>query len=124
MTFEDLYNEWITHQRTSVKASTIAISVRYANNQILPAFGKLKLSNISVPYCQKVVDEWHSKYESYDYMRKQTAQILRYGVAMQYIDNNPMEKHFFHEKSMRKIVNFTQKRSLIIYWMLLKILVT
>lgn len=23
MTFEDLYNEWITHQRTSVKASTI-----------------------------------------------------------------------------------------------------
>ena len=52
MTFEDLYNEWITHQRTSVKASTIAISVRYANNQVLPAFGKLKLSNISVPYCQ------------------------------------------------------------------------
>ena len=68
-----------------------------------------------------MVDEWHSKYESYDYMRKQTAQILRYGVAMQYIDNNPMEKHFFHE-NMRKIVNFTQKRSLIIYWMLLKIL--
>lgn len=71
-----------------------------------------------------MVDEWHSKYESYDYMRKQTAQILRYGVAMQYIDNNPMEKHFFHEKEYEKIVNFTQKRSLIIYWMLLKILVT
>ena len=44
---------------------------------------------------------------------------------MQYIDNNPMEKNTSStKKSMRKIVNFTQKRSLIIYWMLLKILVT
>lgn len=113
MTFEDLYNEWITHQRTSVKASTIAISVRYANNQILPAFGKLKLSNISVPYCQKVVDEWHSKYESYDYMRKQTAQILRYGVAMQYIDNNPMEKTLLpRKKEYEKNRKFYSKEEL------------
>ena len=59
-----------------------------------------------------MVDEWHSKYESYDYMRKQTAQILRYGVAMQYIDNNPMEKHFFHEKEYEKNRKFYSKEEL------------
>ena len=92
MTFEDLYEEWITHQRSSVKPSTVAISVRFAKNQILPEFGKLKLTNISVPYCQKVLSKWHAKYKMWDSIRKQTGQILAYGVSMEYIDSNPMRK--------------------------------
>ncbi|MBL1227928.1 site-specific integrase [Enterococcus sp. BWB1-3] len=98
MTFSDLYEEWIEHQRGSVKPSTVAISVRYAKNQILPEFGKLKLADISVSYCQKVVNQWHNEYESYDYMRKQTAQILGYGVSMEYIENNPMRKTLLPRK--------------------------
>lgn len=92
MTFEDLYEEWITHQRSSVKPSTVAISVRFAKNQILPEFGKLKLTDISVPYCQKVLSKWHGKYKMWDSIRKQTGQILAYGVSMEYIDSNPMRK--------------------------------
>ncbi|WEI91896.1 site-specific integrase [Enterococcus casseliflavus] len=92
MTFEDLYEEWITHQRSSVKPSTVAISVRFAKNQILPEFGKLKLTDISVPYCQKVLSKWHAKYKMWDSIRKQTGQILAYGVSMEYIDSNPMRK--------------------------------
>ncbi|EOJ99531.1 hypothetical protein WOQ_01749 [Enterococcus faecalis EnGen0340] len=57
MTFEDLYEKWITHQRSSFKPSTVAISVRFAKNQILPEFGKLKLTDISVPYHQKVLSK-------------------------------------------------------------------
>lgn len=60
-----------------------------------------------------MVDEWHSKYESYDYMRKQTAQILRYGVAMQYIDNNPMEKTLLpRKKEYEKNRKFYSKEEL------------
>lgn len=92
MTFEDLYEEWLTHQRSSVKPSTVAISVRFAKNQILPEFGKLKLTNISVPYCQKVLSKWHAKYKMWDSIRKQTGQILAYAVSMEYIDSNPMRK--------------------------------
>ena len=92
MTFEDLYEEWITHQRSSVKPSTVAISVRFAKNQILPEFGKLKLTDISVPYCQKILSKWHAKYKMWDSIRKQTGQILAYGVSMEYIDSNPMRK--------------------------------
>lgn len=92
MTFEDLYEEWITHQRSSVKPSTVAISVRFAKNQILPEFGKLKLTDISVPYCQKILSKWHAKYKMWDSIRKQTGQILAYGVSMEYLDSNPMRK--------------------------------
>lgn len=57
ITFKELYEMWLEQQRKSVKPSTIAISVRYANNQILPAFGNLKLNKITVAYCQKIVNE-------------------------------------------------------------------
>lgn len=92
MTFNELYNEWIEHKRTSVRASTVAIYIRYAKNQILPEFGNLKLNDISVSYCQKVVNKWHSEYKTYDQMRKQTAQILSFGESMEYLDRNPMSK--------------------------------
>lgn len=98
MTFEDLYEEWIEYQRGSVKPSTVAISVRYAKNQILPEFGKLKLTNITVSICQNAVNKWHKNYKSYDYMRKQTAQIFRYGVSMEYLENNPMKKTLLPRK--------------------------
>lgn len=91
MTFEDLYEEWIDFQRSSVKKSTIAIYVRYAKNQILPAFGKMKIIDITVSYCQKMVNEWHKKYKTYDTMRKQTAQILQYGISQEYIERNVMK---------------------------------
>lgn len=93
MTFEDLYEEWIAHQRTSVKPSTIAISVRFAKNQILPEFGKMKLTDITVPYCQKVLRKWHERYKMWDSIRKQTGQILAYGVSMEYIESNAMRKN-------------------------------
>lgn len=92
MTFEDLYEDWIAHQRTSVKPSTIAISVRFAKNQILPEFGKMKLTDITVPYCQKVLSKWHEKYKMWDSIRKQTGQILEFGVSMEYIESNAMRK--------------------------------
>lgn len=91
MTFEDLYEEWIDFQRSSVKKSTISIYVRYAKNQILPAFGKMKITDITVSYCQKMVKNWHKKYKTYDTMRKQTAQILSYGISQEYIERNVMK---------------------------------
>lgn len=90
MTFADLYEEWIDFQRSSVKKSTIGIYVRYAKNQILPEFGNLKITDITVSYCQKVVNKWHKKYKTYDTMRKQTAQILSYGISQEYIERNVM----------------------------------
>lgn len=87
MTFEDLYEELIDFQHSSVKKSTISINVRYAKNQILPAFGKMKITDITVSYCQKMVNNWHKKYKTYDTMRKQTAQILSYGISQEYIEN-------------------------------------
>lgn len=52
----------------------------------------MKLTDITVPYCQKVLRKWHEKYKMWDSIRKQTGQILAYGVSMEYIESNAMRK--------------------------------
>lgn len=113
ITFKELYEMWLEQQRKSVKPSTIAISVRYANNQILPAFGKLKLNKITVAYCQKIVNEWHDKYKQYAFLRKVTAQIMKYGISMEIIDSNPMRKTILPRKKDEETkINFYSKEEL------------
>lgn len=113
ITFKELYEMWLEQQRKSVKPSTIAISVRYANNQILPAFGKLKLNKITVAYCQKIVNEWHDKYKQYAFLRKVTAQIMKYGISMEIMDSNPMRKTILPRKKDEETkINFYSKEEL------------
>lgn len=113
ITFKKLYEMWLEQQRKSVKPSTIAISVRYANNQILPAFGKLKLNKITVAYCQKIVNEWHDKYKQYAFLRKVTAQIMKYGISMEIMDSNPMRKTILPRKKDEETkINFYSKEEL------------
>ncbi|MFC0233947.1 tyrosine-type recombinase/integrase [Vagococcus entomophilus] len=113
ITFKELYEMWLEQQRKSVKPSTIAISVRYARNQILPAFGKLKLNKITVAYCQKIVNEWHDKYKQYAFLRKVTAQIMKYGISMEIMDSNPMKKTILPRKKEEETkINFYSKEEL------------
>lgn len=113
ITFKELYEMWLEQQRKSVKPSTIAISIRYANNQILPAFGKLKLNKITVAYCQKIVNEWHDKYKQYAFLRKVTAQIMKYGISMEIMDSNPMRKTILPRKKDEETkINFYSKEEL------------
>lgn len=113
ITFKELYEMWLEQQRKSVKPSTIAISIRYANNQILPAFGKLKLNKITVAYCQKIVNEWHDKYKQYAFLRKVTAQIMKYGISMEIMDSNPMRKTILPRKKDEEAkINFYSKEEL------------
>lgn len=97
-TFQELYELWIENYRTRVKPSSIAIAQRFCKNHILPAFGQMRLDKISVSYCQKQVNTWHKKYKQYAYLRKTTAQIFKFGVAMELCSNNPMSKTLLPRK--------------------------
>ena len=97
-TFQELYELWIENYRTRVKPSSIAIAQRFCKNHILPAFGQMRLDKISVSYCQKQVNIWHQKYKQYAYLRKTTAQIFKFGVAMELCSNNPMSKTLLPRK--------------------------
>ncbi|MEG0285304.1 MAG: site-specific integrase [Vagococcus sp.] len=98
MTFKDLYDMWLKQHRLNVKPSTIATNRRFIEGHVLPHLGDMKLDDITVVYCQKLVNEWYEEYKQYPYFRKVTAQIMRYGEAMEIMKGNPMAKTILPRK--------------------------
>ncbi|MDT2839319.1 site-specific integrase [Vagococcus carniphilus] len=98
MTFKDLYDMWLKQHRLNVKPSTIATNRRFVEGHVLPHLGDMKLDDITVIYCQKLVNEWYEEYKQYPYFRKVTAQIMRYGEAMEIMKGNPMAKTILPRK--------------------------
>ena len=113
ITFNELYNDWLEQHRKGVKPSTVATNRRFIENHVLPKFGKLKLDQITVSYCQKCVNEWHGKFRQYNYMRRAAAQVMSYGVSMELMDSNPMKKTILpRKKEDNKEPNFYNKEEL------------
>ena len=98
MTFKELYDMWLKQHRLNVKPSTIATNRRFVEGHVLPHLGDMKLDDITVVYCQKLVNEWYEEYKQYTYFRKVTAQIMRYGEAMEIMKSNPMAKTILPRK--------------------------
>lgn len=93
LTFQQLYDKWLAQHRMNVKPSTIALNRRFVEGHVLPYLGESKLSDITVLQCQDLVNKWFNQgYKQYPYFRKVTAQIMRYGEAMEIMTNNPMSK--------------------------------
>ncbi|MGL9815801.1 tyrosine-type recombinase/integrase [Enterococcus sp. DIV0098] len=93
LTFQQLYDKWLAQHRMNVKPSTIALNRRFVEGHVLPYLGEYKLSEISVIQCQDLVNKWFNQgYKQYPYFRKVTAQIMRYGEAMEIMSSNPMSK--------------------------------
>lgn len=92
-TFKELYDMWLKQQRMNVKPSTIALNRRFIERHVLPYLGNHKLDEITVVYCQQLVNKWFEQgYKQYSYFRKATAQVMRYGEAMELMKSNPMSK--------------------------------
>lgn len=92
-TFKELYDMWLKQQRMTVKPSTIALNRRFIERHVLPYLGNHKLDEITVVYCQELVNKWYEQgYKQYSYFRKTTSQIIRYGEAMELMNSNPMSK--------------------------------
>lgn len=98
MTFAELYDMWLKQHRLNVKPSTIATNRRFVESHVLPYLGEMKLDDITVVYCQKLVNEWYEEYKQYSYFRKVTAQIMRFGEAMEIMKSNPMSKTILPRK--------------------------
>lgn len=68
-------------------------------------------------YCQKCVNEWHNEYKQYNYFRRATAQVMRFGVSMELMEDNPMKKTILpRKKEDTKAPNFYSKPELLEYF--------
>lgn len=113
ITFNELYDLWLAQYRLKVKPSTVATSRRFIEDYCLEYFGDLLVNKITVRYCQKIVNLWHTKYKQYHYFRKVVGQVLQFGVQMELLDSNPMRKTILpRKKEVDTFPNFYSKKQL------------
>lgn len=89
--YKDLYIEWIEIYKKTVKPNTLAIVEMYFRLHVLPAFGDLKIEKIDKRYCQKVMNEWGSKYKHYSQLKMNACRVFEYAKKMGIITDNPLD---------------------------------
>ncbi|MGI6155050.1 MAG: tyrosine-type recombinase/integrase [Enterococcus lemanii] len=89
-TFEEVSDMWLEQYKNTVKASTFTVQKVALKKHILPLFGNIAISKITIPYCQKQVNHWFSYYKKYSNLISITASIFQYAISVKLILNNPM----------------------------------
>ena len=89
--FSDIALEWFEQYRNTVKESTYVVQRVALKKHVLPLFGELRISKISIPYCQKQVNHWYSYYKKYSNLIGMTNSIFQYAKSLRLIRKNPME---------------------------------
>lgn len=89
--FSELADEWFEQYKSTVRESTYVAQKLVYKKNILPLFGNLKISKISIPYCQKQVNHWYSYYKKYSNLIGLTSSVFKYALSLRLIRNNPMD---------------------------------
>lgn len=95
--FQEIYLDWLEQYKNTVKESTFVVQKKAIDLHILPHFGKIKLKDISIRYCQKQANNWHRYYKKYSNLIGLTTQILDYAITLKYLSDNSM-KHIIKPK--------------------------
>lgn len=97
--FKDLYNLWMEQQKLNVKMATLMDQKSFIEMHVLPKLGNVKLENITVVQCQKLVNEAYNRgLKRYGYVRSVTAQIMRFGESLEIMKDNPMKRTILPRK--------------------------
>ena len=89
--FSELADEWFEQYKNTVRESTYVAQKLAYKKHISPLFGNLKISKISIPYCQKQVNYWYSYYKKYSNLIGLTSSVFKYALSLRLIRNNPMD---------------------------------
>ena len=97
--FKDLYNLWLEQQKLNVKMATLMDQKSFIETHVLPKLGNVKLENITVVQCQRLVNEAYNRgLKRYGYVRSVTAQIMRFGESLEIMKDNPMKRTILPRK--------------------------
>ena len=91
-TFEELASLWLENYKTTVKASTFENVRAKVEKMTEEHFEGMKLKQISVTYCQKVVIELSKSYVLYNHYLSVINRIFKYAVLMDVLNSNPFDK--------------------------------
>lgn len=91
-TFGELSSLWLENYKTTVKPSTFENVQSKVEKMTEEHFEGMKLKQISVTYCQKVVIELSKSYVLYNHYLSVINRIFKYAVLMDVLSSNPFDK--------------------------------
>lgn len=92
-TFQEIYDLWNEQYKNTVKESTLLKTTETFNNFILKEYGKLRVNNINIKHCQKVINKWFKIAPTrYKLFNSYVIRILDYAIALEVISDNPAKK--------------------------------
>lgn len=93
-TYEELFLRFIEYKKTRIKERSIYDYHQVGKKHLLPVFGKMKVTKITIP----VIEKWQEELMKKGLKNQTTAGIqglfastMRFGVRMQLLPNNPMD---------------------------------
>lgn len=91
-TFEELASLWLENYKTTVKPTTFENVRSKVEKMTEEHFKGLKLKQITVTYCQRVVIELSKSYVLYNHYLSVINRIFKYAVLMDVLNSNPFDK--------------------------------
>ncbi|MGG5369356.1 tyrosine-type recombinase/integrase [Enterococcus sp. AZ196] len=89
--FSELAKDWLDQYKNTVKESTYVAQRLALKKHVLPLFGNMRISKISIPYCQRQVNHWYSYYKKFSNLIGMTTSIFKYAISLRLIRSNPMD---------------------------------
>lgn len=91
--FKDVAELWIdTAYKRTVKSSTLNKTLELFKNHIMPAFGHMKIEEITVAYCQETINGWSDKLDKYKTLKNYVQRVFDFAIPLNYITDNPMKR--------------------------------
>ncbi|WP_251865453.1 site-specific integrase [Enterococcus malodoratus] len=105
MTFKELYELWFEQHQKDIKATTKQRIKIYFDNHILKDFGKLRIDKVTPLFCQKQLNAWAIKYSSYKKMKIYVIMVFKYGILIDVLSDNPMERTITPKRKLGAVKN-------------------
>lgn len=90
-TFRDVAEEVLELQEKTCKPSTMKSKRSKFNSRLYPAFGKLKIDEITQAYCQKFIDNLEKELDAARDYGIQLNLVFKHAMRQRYITQNPMQ---------------------------------
>lgn len=87
--YQELAELWLESYQFTVKPQTFIATKRMLYNHLIPIFGSLKLSKLSVSYIQSFINDLSTQLVHYAVVHSINRRILQYGVSLQLLPFNP-----------------------------------
>lgn len=100
--YKELADLWLDSYQLTVKHQTFLDTKRMLYNHLIPVFGTLKLTKLSVSYIQSFINDLSTQLVHYAVVHSINRRVLQYGVSLQLLPFNPARDIILPKKPKRE----------------------